>query len=111
MRGRAFNEVKGEADRAGPSLYGCVGFIKAAYAVCQLLMVRFVTSQWLEPVTLGSVLLNVISHDTFAVALTLKVPLLVVSVVSAADVALVRVFWYSCPLTAVPEVAPQLSSV
>ena len=74
-------------------------------------MVRLVDSQWLEGPTLGSLLVNVTSQDTAVLALTVKVALLVVSVLSAADVAFVSVFVYSCPLTEEPEVAPQLSPV
>jgi hypothetical protein len=44
-------------------------------------------------------------------AVTEKVVLLVVSIVSAAEVALVSVFEYSCPLTAEPPLAPQVPSV
>ena len=77
----------------------------------QLVMVRLVNSQWLEDATLGSELLKLTSQDTALVAWTVKVELFVVSVLSAADVAFVSVFEYSCPLTAEPEVAPQLSPV
>jgi hypothetical protein len=74
-------------------------------------MVRFVDSQWPEDATLGSELVKVTSQDTAVLAPTVKVVLFVVSVLSAADVAFVSVFWYICPLTAEPEVAPQLSPV
>ena len=75
-------------------------------------MVRLVDSQRLEPaVTLGSVLVNVTSQETLWLVLTAKDMLFVVSVLSAAEVAFVSVFVYSCPLTALPEVAPQLSPV
>jgi hypothetical protein len=74
-------------------------------------MVRFVDSQWAEDATLGSELVKVTSQDTAVLVVTVKVVLFVVSVRSAADVAFVSVFWYSCPLTAEPEVAPQLSPV
>src|SRR5215469_8426526 len=77
----------------------------------QLLMVRLVTSQCEDPATLGSLLVKVTSQETLVVALTRKVALLVRSVVSAAEVAFVSVFWYSCPLTAEPDVTPQLSPV
>src|SRR5215831_17031501 len=66
-------------------------------------MVRLVDSQWLEDATLESELVKVTSQDTALVASTVKVVLLVASVLSAADVAFVSVFWYSCPLTAPPE--------
>jgi hypothetical protein len=56
-------------------------------------MVRLVDSQWVEPVTLGSVLVKVISQEVLVLAPTLKVVLLVVSVLSAAEVALVSGFW------------------
>ena len=61
------------------------------------MMVRDVDSQWLEPGTFGSVLMKVTNHDTAVLVLTVNVVLLVVSVLSAADVALVSVFEYSCP--------------
>src|SRR6516164_10229268 len=76
-------------------------------------MVRVVDSQWLDGATLLSLLVNVTSHE-YGPALpasTVNVVLFVVSVLSAADVAFVSVFVYSCPLTALPEVAPQLSPV
>ena len=76
----------------------------------QLLMVRLVDSQWLEPVTLGSVLVKVTSQDTAVLVLTVKVVLFVVSVLSVTDVAFVSVFWYSCPLTADPPLVPQVPS-
>jgi hypothetical protein len=72
-------------------------------------MVRLVDSQCIEPLTFGSLLVNVTSHDTEVLALTVKLLLLVVSEVS--EVALVSVFVYSCPLTAVPPVVPQVPSV
>jgi hypothetical protein len=72
-------------------------------------MVRLVDSQWLEPVTLGSLLVKVTSQETLVLAVTVKVVLVVVSV--AGDVAFVSVVWYSWPATAEPEVAPQLSPV
>ena len=50
-------------------------------------MVRLVDSQWLEPVTLLSVLVKVTSQETLVLVLTVKVVLFVVSVLSAADVA------------------------
>jgi hypothetical protein len=74
-------------------------------------MVRFVDSQWLEGATLESELVNETSQDTAVLVLTVKVLLFVVSVLAAADVAFVSVLLYSCPLTADPEVAPQLSPV
>jgi hypothetical protein len=74
-------------------------------------MVRLVDSQWLEPDTLESVLLKVTFHETLVLAVTVKDELLVVSDLSAVVVALVSVFWYSWPLTAEPDVAPQLSPV
>ena len=70
-------------------------------------MVRLVDSQSLEPVTFVSVLVNVTSQDTAVLALTVKVALLVVSVVSAADVAFVSVFVYADPIVE-PLLAPQL---
>jgi hypothetical protein len=54
---------------------------------------------------------NETSQDTAVLVLTVKVLLFVVSVLAAADVAFVSVLLYSCPLTADPEVAPQLSPV
>ena len=75
------------------------------------MMVRLVDSQWLEPVTLGSVLVKVTSQETLWLVLTVKVELFVVSVLSPADVAFVSVLSYPCPLTLPPEVAPQLSPV
>jgi hypothetical protein len=45
-------------------------------------MVRVVDSQWLEPVTFGSPLVNVTCHDVLVLALTLNV---VLPVVSAAE--------------------------
>jgi hypothetical protein len=42
-------------------------------------MVRLVTSQWVEPVTLLSVLANVTNQDTLWLVPTVKVVLLVVS--------------------------------
>ena len=75
----------------------------------QLVMVRLVTSQWLELATLVSVLVKVTSQETLVPTVTLKVVLLVVSV--AGDAASDSVVEYSCPLTAEPEVAPQLSPV
>ena len=77
----------------------------------QLVMVRLVNSQWLLDATLGSELLKLTSQDTALVAWTVKVELFVVSVLSAADVAFVSVFEYSCPPTGEPDVAPQLSPV
>lgn len=74
-------------------------------------MVRLVTSQWFEPDTLVSVLVKFTSQETLVLVLTVKVELVVVSVLSAAVVAFVSVFVYSWPLTAEPEVAPQLSPV
>jgi hypothetical protein len=74
-------------------------------------MVRLVDSQWLELATFESPLVNVTNHDVAVLVLTVNVELFVVSVLSAAEVALVSVFWYSCPLTAEPDVAPQLSPV
>jgi hypothetical protein len=55
-------------------------------------MVRLVTSQWLEGATFASVLLKVTSQETLVLTLTLKLPLAVVSVLSAADDAFVSVF-------------------
>ncbi len=75
----------------------------------QLVMVRLVTSQWLELATLASVLVKVTSQETLVLAATVKVVLLVVSV--AGDAASESVVEYNCPLTAEPEVAPQLSPV
>jgi hypothetical protein len=72
-------------------------------------MVRFVDSQWPEGATLGSVLVNVTSQETLVLVLTVKVVLFVVSV--AGEAAFDSVFEYNCPLTAEPEVAPQLSPV
>jgi hypothetical protein len=77
----------------------------------QLVMVRFETSQVVESPTLLSPLWKVTFQDTAWLVLTVKVVLVVANVLSAADVAFVSVFWYSCPLTALPEVAPQLSPV
>ena len=45
----------------------------------QFVMVRLVTSQWVEPVTLLSVLANVTNQDTLWLVPTVKVVLLVVS--------------------------------
>jgi hypothetical protein len=72
-------------------------------------MVRLVDSQWLEPPTLGSLLVKVTSQETLVLAVTVKDVLVVVS--DCGDVAFVSVLVYSCPLTAEPEVAPQLSPV
>jgi hypothetical protein len=72
-------------------------------------MVRLVDSQWLELVTLESLLVKVTSQDTAELAVTLNVVLLVVSVPE--EPVPDSVFEYSCPLTAEPEVAPQLSPV
>ena len=72
-------------------------------------MVRLVDSQWLDPATLGSVLVKVTFHETLVLAVTVKDVLVVVS--DCGDVAFVSVFVYSCPVTAEPEVAPQLSPV
>jgi hypothetical protein len=58
-------------------------------------------------VTRGSLLVKVTSHDTAALAVTEKVVLLVVSIASAAEAALVSVFEYSWALTAAPELAPR----
>ena len=74
-------------------------------------MVRLVDSQWLDGVTLPSVLVNVTSHDTPVLVLTVNVVLFVVSVLSAADVAFVSVFVYSCPLTGDPPPTPQVVPV
>ena len=72
-------------------------------------MVRLVTSQCMEPATLGSLLVNVTSQETLVLVLTLKVVLAVVSVpVGEGPVSVVE---YNCPLTAEPEVTPQLSPV
>ena len=54
-------------------------------------MFRLVDSQWLELATLGSVLVKLTSHETLELAETVKVELDVVSVLSAAEVALVSV--------------------
>ena len=56
----------------------------------QFVMVRLVTSQWVEPITLESLLVNVTSQETLRLLSTTKVELLVVSV--AGDVAFVSVF-------------------
>jgi len=72
-------------------------------------MVRLVDSQWLEPPTLESVLVKVTSQEVLALLVTVNDVLFVVS--DAGDVALVSCLVYSCPLTAEPEVAPQLSPV
>ena len=56
----------------------------------QLVMVRLVDSQWLEPDTLGSVLVKVTFHETLVLAVTVKVVLVVVS--DCGDVAFVSVF-------------------
>jgi hypothetical protein len=74
-------------------------------------MVRLVDSQWLEPATFASVLVNVTFQETLVLVVTVKDELLVVSDLAAAVVAFVSVFVYSCPLTAEPDVAPQLSPV
>ena len=74
-------------------------------------MVRLVDSQWVEPVTLESVLVKVTSQDVLVLVLTLKVVLLVVSVRSAAVVAPFSIFVYVCPVGLVPPPAPQLPSV
>src|SRR5215467_1321371 len=72
-------------------------------------MVRLVDSQWLELATLGSVLLKTTSQDTAELTETLNVVLFVVSV--AEEPVPDSAFVYSCPLTAEPEVAPQLPPV
>ena len=72
-------------------------------------MVRSVDSQWLDGATLESLLAKVTSQETLVVALTVKVVLPVVS--DAGDAALVSVFVYSCPVTAVPPLLPQVPSV
>jgi len=58
-----------------------------------LLIVRLVDSQWLSDVTSGSVLVNVTSHETEELLLTVNDVLFVVSVLSATDVALFSGFW------------------
>jgi len=71
----------------------------------QFVIVRLVTSQWLEGATFVSVLLKLTNQETLVLTATVKVVFMVVSVLSARDVALVRVLLYPCPLTAVPVVA------
>ena len=72
-------------------------------------MVRLVTSQCMEPFTLESLLVNVTNQDTLVLALTRKVLLAVVSM--PVDEVPFSGVEYNCPLTAEPEVAPQLSPV
>jgi hypothetical protein len=72
-------------------------------------MVRLVFSQWLEPDTLGLVLVKVTSQETLWLVVTEKVVLVVVS--DCGDVALVSVLVYSCPLTADPPPTPQVPPV
>src|SRR5262245_7688536 len=78
---------------AGPLLPSCLVSVSTESCPVQLFMDRLVTSQWEDPATLGSVLVKVTSQETLSLALTRKVELLVVSFVSAAEVAFVRAFW------------------
>jgi hypothetical protein len=71
-------------------------------------MVRLVDSQWLEPLTLGSLLVKVTSQETLVLVVTVKDVLVVVS--DAGDVAFVSVVEYNCPLTADPPLVPQVPS-